>query len=81
MLGNEGSATVTINPIPADVSVSGGTTQCGGSVTLTASGGGGEQCIGKIQRVAEHRRNAITSQSGKFIRTYYFSHIMEVVGK
>ena len=39
--GPEGSATVTINPLPGDVTVSGGGTYCGGSATLTATGGTG----------------------------------------
>ncbi|MDD3861064.1 MAG: PKD domain-containing protein, partial [Bacteroidales bacterium] len=38
--GDEGSAVVVINEIPAAVVVSGGGTQCGGSMTLTASNGG-----------------------------------------
>jgi len=33
------NTTVTVNNIPGTVSVSGGTTQCGGTVVLTASGG------------------------------------------
>jgi len=39
--GPQGSATVTINAVPAAVTVSGGGTQCGGSMTLTATGGTG----------------------------------------
>jgi len=37
--GAQGSATVTINAVPSAVSVAGGGTQCGGSRTITASGG------------------------------------------
>ena len=38
--GTEGSVTVTINPLPATVTVSGGGTFCG-STTITANGGSG----------------------------------------
>ena len=38
---DQGSATVTINSVPTTVTVSGGGTQCGGSITLTSSGGTG----------------------------------------
>jgi len=38
---NQGSATVTINTVPDPVIVSGGDTQCGGTITLNASGGDG----------------------------------------
>ncbi len=39
--GPEGSATVTIHSIPGAVSVSGDTTQCGGTAIINASGGSG----------------------------------------
>ncbi|NLA25673.1 MAG: PKD domain-containing protein, partial [Bacteroidales bacterium] len=39
--GEQGSVTVTINPIPGIVNVSGGGEFCGGTTTLTATGGEG----------------------------------------
>ncbi len=39
--GDEGSATVTINDVPDPVTVSGGGTQCGGTMELTTTGGAG----------------------------------------
>jgi hypothetical protein len=39
--GPQGSATVTINPVPTAVTVSGGGSFCGGTTTLVASGGTG----------------------------------------
>jgi len=71
--GNEGSASVTINDIPDPVTVSGGTAQCGGDVTLTASGGTG----GTIywQNTTSGGTSTTTASSSETVSasgTYYF---------
>jgi len=71
--GNEGSASVTINDIPDPVTVLGGTTQCGGDVTLNASGGAG----GTIywQNTTTGGTSTTTASSSENVSasgTYYF---------
>jgi len=71
--GNQGSATVTINPVPAIVSVSGGGTQCGGSMTLTATGGAGGTVYWQgTTSGGTSTTTASSSQSVSASGTYYF---------
>jgi hypothetical protein len=68
------AVTVTVNPVPAAVIVSGGTTQCGGTVTLTASGGTGgtiywENTTSGGTSIATPSSSQSVSVSG----TYYFN--------
>jgi hypothetical protein len=51
--GNQGSASVTINPVPTAVTGSGGGTQCGGSMTLKETGGTGGLFTGREQHQVE----------------------------
>lgn len=71
--GSQGSATVTINSVPTNVTVTGGGTQCGGTMTLTATGGTG----GTIywQNTTENGTSTATASSTQVISTsgtYYF---------
>ena len=71
--GEAGSTEVTINPVPGNVTVNGGTTQCGGSVTLTAGGGTGGTIYWQNQTsngtdVSNASNSETVSESG----TYYF---------
>ncbi|HRS99525.1 MAG TPA: PKD domain-containing protein [Bacteroidales bacterium] len=71
--GNQGSATVTINPVPGDVTVSGGGTQCGGSMTLTATGGtGGTIYWQGTTSNGTSTTTPSTSQTVSASGTYYF---------
>ncbi|HNQ67866.1 MAG TPA: PKD domain-containing protein [Bacteroidales bacterium] len=71
--GNEGSAVVTINAIPDAVAVSGGGTQCGGSMTLTASGGdGGTIYWQNTTSGGTSIATPSTSESVSVSGTYYF---------
>jgi len=71
--GNQGSASVTINPVPAIVSVSGGGTQCGGSMTLTATGGtGGTIYWQGTTSGGTSTTTASSSQTVSASGTYYF---------
>ncbi|MDD4150112.1 MAG: hypothetical protein PHE33_08790, partial [Bacteroidales bacterium] len=76
--GPEGSATVTINPAPEAVTVSGGGTQCGGSMTLTASDGNG----GTIywQGTTSNGTSTTTASSSQSVLesgTYYFRSLSD----
>ncbi len=71
--GTQGSAVVTINTVPTDVTVTGGGTQCGGSKTLTATGGTG----GTIywQNTTNNGTSTTTASSSQLVSTsgtYYF---------
>ncbi|MBN2777846.1 MAG: M6 family metalloprotease domain-containing protein [Bacteroidales bacterium] len=71
--GDQGSATVTINEVPQVVSVTGGGTQCGGTMDLTASGGAG----GTIywQGTTSNGTSTVTPTSAQTVTesgTYYF---------
>ena len=70
---DQGSATVTINSVPTTVTVSGGGTQCGGSITLTASGGTGGTIYWQ-NTTSNGTSNAIagSSQVVSASGTYYF---------
>jgi PKD repeat protein len=71
--GNQGSATVTINAVPTAVSVSGGVTQCGGSTTLTATGGtGGTIYWQGTTSGGTSTTTASSSQTVSASGTYYF---------
>jgi len=71
--GPQGSATVTINPVPGDVTVSGGGTQCGGSMTLTATGGtGGTIYWQGTTSNGTSTTTPSTSQTVSASGTYYF---------
>jgi PKD repeat protein len=71
--GPAGSATVTINPLPGDVTVSGGGTYCGGSATLTATGGAGGTIYWQ-NTTSNGTSTAVpsTSQTVSTTATYYF---------
>ncbi len=71
--GNEGSDVVTINEVPTPVIVSGGGIQCGGTATLTATGGTG----GTIywQNTTSNGTSTALASSSEVISTngtYYF---------
>ena len=69
----EGSAAVTINSVPATVTVTGGTTQCGGTVTLNASGGsGGTIYYQGTTTNGTSTATASASQNVSATGTYYF---------
>ncbi|MDD3687786.1 MAG: C1 family peptidase, partial [Bacteroidales bacterium] len=71
--GNQGSAVVTINPVPTNVTVSGGGTQCGGTMTLNASGGtGGTIYWQGTTAGGESTVTASSSQTVSSSGTYYF---------
>ncbi len=71
--GPEGSATVTINAVPGVVSVSGDTVQCGGTVTLQASGGlGGTLYWQGMTSGGMSTATASSSQTVDTSGTYYF---------
>ncbi len=71
--GTQGSATVTINPIPTAVTVTGGGTQCGGSMTLAATGGtGGTIYWENTTSNGTSTATASASQSVSTSGTYYF---------
>jgi hypothetical protein len=68
------AVTVTVNPVPTAVTVSGGTTQCGGTVTLTASGGtGGTIYWENITSGGTSTATPSTSQPVSASGTYYFN--------
>lgn len=74
--GNQGSTTITINSVPAAVSVSGGGIGCNGAATLTASGGSG----GTIywQNTTSNGTSTATPASSRNVTssgTYYFRSI------
>jgi hypothetical protein len=65
---------VTVNPIPTPVTVSGGATQCGGTVTLTASGGtGGTIYWENTTSGGTSTTTPSTSQGVTASGTYYFN--------
>lgn len=71
--GTQGSATVTLNSVPTSVTVSGGTTTCGGTQTITASGGtGGTVYFQGTTSGGTSTATASTSQSISTSGTYYF---------
>lgn len=71
--GTQGSASVTINAVPADVTVTGGGTQCGGSMTLNATGGtGGTIYWQNTTNNGTSIATASASQSVSATGTYYF---------
>jgi len=71
--GPEGSATVIINSIPGPVSVTGDTTQCGGTVILNASGGSGGTIYWQgTTSYGTSTASPATSQSVNTSGTYYF---------
>ncbi|HOE03993.1 MAG TPA: PKD domain-containing protein [Bacteroidales bacterium] len=71
--GTEGSATVTINTVPTAVSVSGGGTQCGGTMTLTATGGSGGTIYWQgTTSGGTSTATASSSQTVSSSGTYYF---------
>ncbi|PLX07714.1 MAG: hypothetical protein C0596_09800 [Marinilabiliales bacterium] len=70
---DEGSATVTINDVPSAVTISGGGTQCGGTMTITASGGtGGTIYFQDITSGGTSTATASTSEVISTSGTYYF---------
>ncbi|HOY32702.1 MAG TPA: hypothetical protein PKW80_12560, partial [Bacteroidales bacterium] len=70
--GSEGSAAVTINPVPAAVSVSGGGTYCG-SATITATGGtGGTIYYQGTTSNGTSTANSSNPQTVSSTGTYYF---------
>lgn len=72
--GPAAGVSVTINPVPAAVSVNGGTTQCGGSVTLTATGGSGGTIYWQgTTSGGTSTATASTSQSVTSSGTYFFN--------
>jgi len=71
--GPEGSATVTINAVPTAVTVSGGGTFCGGTATLTATGGtGGTIYWQGTTSGGTSTATASSSQTVSTSGTYYF---------
>jgi hypothetical protein len=71
--GPQGSVAVTINAVPAAVSVSGGTTTCGTSQTITASGGlGGTIYFQGTTSGGTSTAAPSISQSVSTSGTYYF---------
>jgi PKD repeat protein/C1A family cysteine protease len=71
--GTQGSAVATINSVPTNVSVSGGGTQCGGTRTLTATGGTGGTIY--FQNTTSGGTSTATASSSQVIAasgTYYF---------
>ncbi len=71
--GPQGSATVTINPVPNPVTVTGGTTTCGGTQTITASGGaGGTIYFQGTTSGGTSTASATSSQVISTSGTYYF---------
>ncbi|HOY33431.1 MAG TPA: hypothetical protein PKW80_16250 [Bacteroidales bacterium] len=74
--GAQGSAAVTVNSLPGNVAVYNGGTQCGGSRTLTATGGsGGSGYILYWQNTTSSGTSTATpatSQSVSSSGTYYF---------
>ena len=71
--GPEGSVTVTINAIPTPVTVSGGSVTCGGTQTITASGGTGGTMY--FQGITSGGTSIATPSSSEIIGasgTYYF---------
>lgn len=70
---DEGSATVTINDVPSAVTISGGGTQCGGTMTITASGGtGGTIYFQDMTSGGTSTATASTSEVISTSGTYYF---------
>ncbi len=71
--GDEGSASVTINTIPDPVTVTGGGTQCGGTIALTANGGDGGNVY--FQGTTSGGESTLTPSVSEIISTsgtYYF---------
>lgn len=71
--GPEGSVTVTINAVPTAVTVSGGSVTCGGTQTITASGGVGGTMY--FQGTTSGGTSTATASSSQVIATsgtYYF---------
>jgi len=71
--GPQGSVAVTINTVPAAVSVSGGSTTCGTNQTITASGGGGGTIY--FQGTTSGGTSTSTPSSSQVVSssgTYYF---------
>lgn len=71
--GTQGSAVVTINAVPTNAIVSGGGTQCGGTMTLTATGGTGGTMY--WQNTTSGGTSTTTASSSQVVSTsgiYYF---------